>query len=492
MASNQKQPGLEEKLQAVDRGIDCLDQARSQGLERLQTLQVINNTLLEREQQRLSRKYGATHPRTQKVNQRLVYNQGVRQELEREIERSQIQVPKTDDQTWLVHGRLLTAELKGISGLTLSLFDAENRWVRQLGFTCTDSRGYFAISYSPDPNSPDPNPIPADQPLTLTVTDGDRQILHQEQTPLFVRLGLIDSREIILDPNAEPKTPPEPDDETPVPDVFPKAVQVTSIQAPAQLKVNEVGNFSAEINPDSTPPVTTQWQFGDGATAMGLLAQHSYAEAGTYRAVFTASNQCGRDSKSADVQVRADSQPPMIETVTVQPESPTVGSPVKFEATVQGSPPLSFQWKFGDDQMAQGAGVTHTYDRPGLFTLALTVTNPVGTATAEREIRVTSSERGFWVVRGRVTNLANREFATVTVGLRNRAGEDAFNLGTVPLDREGDFTLRYAVAEFPSLFEARPMLFLIVQDPTGRVLVRSNEAVQPESGKRDRMDIALP
>ncbi len=222
MAGNRQPINEEERVDKIENAAKCLDEERSQGLEQLQTLQTVKNTILEREQKRLTQKYGANHPRTQKVTRRLTYNRGLQQELDREIDRSKIQVPVIDADTWLVNGRVLTREGQGISELTISLFNEKNRWIRELGFTCTDERGYFAIAYSPQNASPEGVTIPDSQPLTLTVTDSDRQILHQEKRPLFVTLGAIDYREIILEPDRKTPNPPEPDDSNTPPDVLPQ------------------------------------------------------------------------------------------------------------------------------------------------------------------------------------------------------------------------------------------------------------------------------
>lgn len=214
MANNRQPITEEERLTQIENAADCLDQERLQGLDRLKTLQTIKSISLEREQKRLTQKYGTNHPRTQKVMRQLTYNQGLQRELDQEIERAKIQVPRIDQKTWLINGRVLTRERQGIAGLTVSLFNEKQRWIRELGFTCTDERGYFALDYSSQTSSPKPSRLSPSQPLILSVTNAEQQILHQEQRPLLIKPGVIDYREIILNPNQEPKTPPEPEQST--------------------------------------------------------------------------------------------------------------------------------------------------------------------------------------------------------------------------------------------------------------------------------------
>ncbi|MEM9092655.1 MAG: hypothetical protein AAGC93_28490, partial [Cyanobacteria bacterium P01_F01_bin.53] len=99
---------------------------------------------------------------------------------------------------------------EGIEGLTISLFNQKQRWVRALGVACTDEQGYFVIDYSiQDTANP---PVSPNQPLILTVTDDDRQILHQESQPLFANIGAIDYREIVLEGTPKVIVTPETDD----------------------------------------------------------------------------------------------------------------------------------------------------------------------------------------------------------------------------------------------------------------------------------------
>ena len=55
--------------------------------------------------------------------------------------------------------------------------------------------------------------------------------------------------------------------------------------------------FHAEVNSPETPLASCGWSFGDGAGAVGLDAEHTYAAAGLYTAEFTAVDQLGGTAK---------------------------------------------------------------------------------------------------------------------------------------------------------------------------------------------------
>lgn len=197
---DRKLPEEQDRFNKLDSTFATLDQQRAQGLERLKTMQSLQNTALEKEQKRLSAKYGVDHPRVQKIASRLTYNQGMFRDLDGEIARSKIPTPSVNANTWLAHGFVLDQRGVGIEGLTISFFDGLGQWIRVLGYACTDSRGYFAISYTTEK--------PEEQPLFLNVADKNQRSLYHDPTPRFVRLGLIDYWQIVLSDFKEGCPPP--------------------------------------------------------------------------------------------------------------------------------------------------------------------------------------------------------------------------------------------------------------------------------------------
>lgn len=66
-----------------------------------------------------------------------------------------------------------------------------------------------------------------------------------------------------------------------------------------------------------------------------------------------------------------------------------------FEAhTGGGRQPYAFQWDFGDGQQSDIANIHHTYENPGNFTAAVTVTDAVGQTASDGEQISLSSPTG--------------------------------------------------------------------------------------------------
>jgi len=206
-----KKPTDEEIFANLDFAFDGLDQERGKGLRRLETVQAIRHDAATRERSRLAAKYGEEHSKVKKLDERLTYDAGVSKELSVEIERAGIKVPSFDVNTWMVHGRVLNSEGKGMSGLTVSLYDKEKNWVEELGYACTDDRGYYAIRYKVDPK--EKSRVAESQELFLTVTDSQFKVLHRETEPVFVVIGQIDFRLIVMKDEGGICPPPEPGDD---------------------------------------------------------------------------------------------------------------------------------------------------------------------------------------------------------------------------------------------------------------------------------------
>ncbi len=200
---------LDEVFQKIDSSFDETEQTQLATLQGFDLVQQVKAQALAREKQRLTAKYGIDHARVKKTEAQLRFHAGFARDLKAGIDDASVADPRFDRTTWMIHGRVLDGNNAGLKNMTVSLFDENKQWLQELGFVCTDERGYFALTY-PAKAGEQPK-IPDTQKLFLTVTGGQRQILHQESEPLFVKIGQIDYREIILTGPKEVCTPPEPE-----------------------------------------------------------------------------------------------------------------------------------------------------------------------------------------------------------------------------------------------------------------------------------------
>ncbi|MFQ5570933.1 MAG: PKD domain-containing protein [Rhodothermales bacterium] len=167
-------------------------------------------------------------------------------------------------------------------------------------------------------------------------------------------------------------------------------VEVFSVECPSQLIVGESGAFTASVNNDvASQPIEYRWDFGDGNTATGMGASHSYAQGGTYTVTFTVTNSGSTDSGTCTVRVLTPA-----EIVTVTADKTTVSicdadNTVNFSANVRGDAPLTYNWDFGDGSTGTGATPSHAYSTPGTYTVTLNLSNSAGSDTRTMTIQVT-------------------------------------------------------------------------------------------------------
>lgn len=140
------------------------------------------------------------------------------------------------------------------------------------------------------------------------------------------------------------------------------------------------------------------WEFGDGATATGVTASHTYSVPGKHTVTLTVTDDKGAsDQRQATVTVTA---PPANQAPTaafsVMPETGAAPLEVELDASASSDPDgniTSYAWNFGDGEKGDGVAVSHTYGEPGEYTITLTVTDDKG-ATAERTATVTVTADG--------------------------------------------------------------------------------------------------
>lgn len=135
--------------------------------------------------------------------------------------------------------------------------------------------------------------------------------------------------------------------------------------------------------------LTYAWDFGDGASAIGVSPSHIYTAGGTFTVTLTATDtesQSGRSSTTANIAVPA----PVAKAGG--PYTTNVGTAVSFDgsgSTTATAKVLTYSWDFGDGSNGAGASTTHVYAAAGNFNAKLTVTaSDGGVASAVAAVTV--------------------------------------------------------------------------------------------------------
>ncbi|MDP2921916.1 MAG: PKD domain-containing protein [Candidatus Omnitrophota bacterium] len=145
--------------------------------------------------------------------------------------------------------------------------------------------------------------------------------------------------------------------------------------------VGQTVNFdSANSNDLDGDKLGYTWDFGDGTSASGSAAKHSYSKGGLYKVTLVVDDQKRTDCSSAiNSQYVKVNTPPA--AVTGPNLIACVGDEIEFDgskSTDLDGDKLTYRWDFGDGETAEGLKVKHAYKKLGTYKVSLMVTDDSG------------------------------------------------------------------------------------------------------------------
>ncbi|MCP4216618.1 MAG: PKD domain-containing protein [bacterium] len=131
----------------------------------------------------------------------------------------------------------------------------------------------------------------------------------------------------------------------------------------------------------------TEWDFGDGTTALGERVTYSYTSVGIFLVTFTATDNDG-NTKSDIMEITISSGNSPTAGFSYSPDSIDVGETVTFDASESsdtGGTIVGYAWDMGDGTNLSGVLITHEYSEAGTFLVQLTVTDDMGNTGVKSE-----------------------------------------------------------------------------------------------------------
>jgi len=122
-------------------------------------------------------------------------------------------------------------------------------------------------------------------------------------------------------------------------------------------------------------PLVYLWNFGDGTTSREQNPTHLYATNGKYTVTLTVTNSFGQDSKTLTGLISVGDPP--VPDFSASPLQGNIPLDVAFTDRTKGTM-SSWRWDFGDGASASVQNPTHTYTKPGIYSVSLSAANEFG------------------------------------------------------------------------------------------------------------------
>ncbi|MDD1728439.1 MAG: PKD domain-containing protein [Methanospirillum sp.] len=156
------------------------------------------------------------------------------------------------------------------------------------------------------------------------------------------------------------------------------------------------------------PPTSYYWDFGDATISDQANPAHTYSGPGSYTVSLTVTNSGGSHTTKRENYILVGGSGGVVADFEAAPTSGAAPLTVKFSDKSTGSPTM-WNWDFGDDVVipmdadasCSGGGCnnianpTHTYSKPGTYTVKLTASSQTGgSSTKVREGYIVVSQSG--------------------------------------------------------------------------------------------------
>ena len=182
--------------------------------------------------------------------------------------------------------------------------------------------------------------------------------------------------------------------------------------SPAAPRAGGAVQFNGSGTGDLAGAQAYEWHFGDGATATGSNPSHTYQGPGSYSVVLVARDRSGLASAPATATITVlPALPNAPSALVIKPSQLVLGvsAQVSFAGEAVGTGVLTYQWQFGDGNVATGPQASHRYSRAGTFNVVMTVTDPEGQQSSASASLVVSPYQTLNLLAGNVGGFGHRD-----------------------------------------------------------------------------------
>ncbi len=148
--------------------------------------------------------------------------------------------------------------------------------------------------------------------------------------------------------------------------------------------------------------ISYEWDFGDDETGTSQILNHTFEEKGRYDIVLTITKKdktSGEEFEDIYSVIVSIADQALSAIFTADPQSGEAPLEVEFDAAASADPDgkiTAYDWDLDEDgeyDDAEGIKATHTFDKIGIYTVSLRITNSLGDyEESEKEIKVVKAE----------------------------------------------------------------------------------------------------
>jgi len=143
---------------------------------------------------------------------------------------------------------------------------------------------------------------------------------------------------------------------------------------------DEIVLDASKTRDDTSTNLSYMWDLGDGTKAEGVKVKKRYTKGGTYKVSLLVddneNSSCSIDSMSKVIRVNT---PPIADAgsdIDICLDNFNAEYKVNLDASGSSdadNDKLTYLWDLGDGTKQEGLRITHIYDKPGRYTITLTV-----------------------------------------------------------------------------------------------------------------------
>ena len=157
------------------------------------------------------------------------------------------------------------------------------------------------------------------------------------------------------------------------------------IAMPAPVEVH----FDASTSHDTDGTIVGfAWDFGDGTSATGMTATHTFTVPGSYIVTLTVTDNGGATATATSVVTAVAPNAPPVARIELAPSGPASFAFDASQSSDADGTIVAYAWDFGDGAVSTDPAPDHTF-APGSYTVTLTITDDQGaTGTASTVVSV--------------------------------------------------------------------------------------------------------